>query len=478
MSSRVYVTTTIPYVNARPHIGFALELVQADVLARYYRLTGHEVRFQTGTDDNATSNVLSAKARAIPVGRFVDKNAEAFRDLVTALDCSTDFFIRTRAPTHHRAVQRFLKSLDNDDTYVAAYRGRYCPRCEDFYLERDTTAGRCPEHEHPLDEVEEVNHFFRLSRYESIVRHLIATRRIEVIPETREAEVLRFLDRGLHDFSISRSAVRAAGWGVPFPGDADQVVYVWVDALINYLTGLGYPESEDCVFWWEGSRKIHVIGKNVWKFHAVYWPALLLSAGLPVPDKIFAHGFLTENGRKISKSAGIASDPRDFIATFGADAVRYFLLAHVRPYDDTDFSVGRLVDVYRTDLANILGNLASRLTALCERARLAGVDRSSPPVPDRYHEYFERCRFDLVAGALWRELDLLNAEIAAERPWESLKGAPPGDPGDSLRCWAERLYGVAYWLAPLLPSTASQIISTLTAREIRKAEPLFPKLAS
>ncbi|MGD8867424.1 MAG: methionine--tRNA ligase [Gemmatimonadales bacterium] len=478
MAGTIYITTTIPYVNARPHIGFALELVQADTLARYYRLTGNSVRFQTGTDDNALSNVLSARALGIPVQELVESNSAAFQRLAVALDLSADSFVRTSEPSHHSGVRKFLSSLEPDDIYAASYRGLYCPRCEDFYLERDVEGNRrrCPEHGTPLDDVEETNHFFRLSRYQNAVHHLISRGTIEVIPKRRETEVLRFIERGLRDFSISRNAARSAGWGVRFPGDPEQVVYVWVDALINYLTGLGCPEEDvRRRFWTDSSRKIHVIGKNVWKFHAVYWPALLLSAGLPVPDEIVAHGFLTEDGKKISKSAGTASDPEEFISSFGAEAVRYYLLAYVRPFDDTDFSVDRLDAVYRSDLANVLGNLCSRLSALCDTAGVPGVPAAKPPAPEGYHEHLERFRFDLAIAALWCELNRLNREIAEERPWENLRRGERDVVVERLTTWAVRLHAAAYWLAPLLPSTSASITQTLTAPHIKKCEPLFPR---
>ena len=488
MKTPLYLTTTIPYVNAAPHVGFALELVQADALARYHRLSGRDVRFQTGTDDNALSNVLSARLRNRPVEDFVEENSAAFQDLCTALDISNDRFLRTTEAAHHRAVRSFLSSLPPDDTYIDAYRGQYCPRCEDFYRDQDTSGGRCPEHRIELDEIEETNHFFRLSRYQSVLHDLIASRQLEVVPRVREREVLRFIDDGLHDFSISRSAVRSGGWGVPFPNDPEQVVYVWVDALINYLTGLGFPEGGQLRrFWTSGSERVHVIGKNVWKFHAVYWPALLISAGLDLPDRVFVHGFLTEDGRKISKSAGNAEDPARYVETFGVDAVRHCLLAHTRPFEDTDFSVPLIERVYRADLANTLGNLCTRLTALCEVAGVPGVTLDAPLVaPQGYREQLEGFRFDLAAAGLWRSLRELNREIAEERPWESLKaGDGAGEDGAAvggaavvgkLSDWAARLCTVAHWLRPFLPSTASEINRALTASRIRKCRPLFPRL--
>ena len=478
MTTPLYVTTTIPYVNASPHVGFALELVQADALARYHRLSGREVRFQTGTDDNAFSNVLSARLRSLPVEDFVEENSAAFQTLCAALDISNDRFLRTTEAVHHRAVRSFLSNLPSDDTYVASYRGLYCPRCEDFYRDRDTSGRRCPEHGVELEEIEETNHFFRLSRYQAVLHDLISSRRLEVVPRVREREILRFIDGGLHDFSISRCAARSGGWGVPFPNAPDQVVYVWVDALVNYLTGLGFPDGGELRrFWTSGSERVHVIGKNVWKFHAIYWPALLISAGLDLPDRVFVHGFLTEDGRKISKSAGNAADPARYVATFGVDAVRYCLLAHTRPFEDTDFSARLIERVYRADLANTLGNLCTRLTALCEVAGVSGVTLDARlSAPQGYREHLEGFRFDLAAAGLWKSLRELNREIAEERPWESLKAGGGVAVSSKLSDWALRLCTVAHWLRPFVPSTASEIERALTASQIHKCRPLFPRL--
>src|SRR5215831_8166580 len=259
MTKSIYVTTTIPYVNAPPHIGFALELVQADALARYNRLLGREVRLQTGTDENAFKNVLSAERRGIGVQQLVDENAARFLELTHALDVAADHFQRTTDPTHRRAVDAFFARLRPDDLFTDEYRGLYCAGCEDFYLESDSVGGYCPEHGTPLVEVAERNHFFRLSAYQTRLHELISSRRIRIVPAAREAEVLGFIERGLADISISRDAARSQGWGIPYPGDPTQVVYVWIDALINYLSGLGFPE-DGAIRCWDSADKIHLIG--------------------------------------------------------------------------------------------------------------------------------------------------------------------------------------------------------------------------
>ena len=477
MSRALYVTTTIPYVNAPPHIGFALELVQADAIARWHRARGIDVRFQTGTDENAFKNVLSAKARGVPVHTLVDENAARFQALNAALWISTDRFIRTTDPAHQRAVTAFLDRLAPVDLYRDSYRGLYCAGCEDFYLPDALEEGCCPEHRTPVVAVAERNVFFRLSAYEAELRDLIVSRRIRITPESRESEVLRFIERGLADISISRDALRSEGWGIPFPGEPGQVVYVWIDALINYLSGLGYPDGDDVQRFWHSARKCHVIGKNVWKFHAVYWPALLLSAGLPVPDDIVVHGFLTSEGRKISKSSGDAIDPGEYIDRFGVDAVRYFLLRHVRPFEDADFSLERLEAAYTGDLSNGIGNLVSRLTTLCESAAVAAGE-GAPPASQRldYDEYLSGFRWDLALETAWEEIAALNQELAAAKPWEDIRAGQLALAQKKLGPWVARLAAVAEWLAPFLPSTSGTIRGSLSRSPIRKCDPLFPRL--
>jgi methionyl-tRNA synthetase len=479
MSKPRFISTTIPYVNAPPHIGFALELVQADVLARYHRLSGADVRFQTGTDENAFKNVLSAKARGIAVQQLVDRNSERFRALADLLDVSIDRFVRTTDPAHRHAVSVFLSRVAPDDLYRRQYEGLYCYGCEDFYLAVDADDGRCPEHGTTLVAVSEENVFFRLSRYANTVRELISSRRLRIVPEARELEVLRFIDRGLADISISRDARRSDHWGIPFPGAPSQVVYVWIDALINYLSGLGYPDSDDITRYWLGGTRSHAVGKNVWKFHAVYWPALLLSAGLPVPDEIFVHGFLTNEGRKISKSAGDAVDPAEYVARFGVDAVRYFLLRHIQPFEDSDFSVERVELAYEADLANGIGNLVSRVSALCASAGVEGLSGGEyQEAPAGYHEHVTSFRFDRALTALWSEIAEVNRELGAARPWEDLRAARLTLAREKLSRYALRLATIAHWLSPFLPSASQAILEGLSQPRIARRDPLFPRTAS
>ena len=471
-----YITTTIPYVNARPHIGFALELVQADALARYLRLRGETVRLQTGTDENAWKNVESAQAQGCSPQDFVDRNTAAFRELAAALHISVDVFVRTSEARHHRAVHALWRCLRQEDLYRKQYAGLYCVGCEDFVLERELVDGCCPDHRAPPVEVQEENYFFRLSAYQEQLDALITTGRLAIVPEFRRNEVLSFIRRGLHDISISRSSARSGGWGIGVPDDATQTVYVWIDALINYLTGLGFGDGEDWRYYWSaGSRKIHCLGKNVWKFHAVYWPALLLSAGLPLPDRLLVHGFLTVDGQKIGKSLGNAVDPFTLIETYGADAVRYYLL-RLAPWDDGDYTDERLRLAYNADMANNLGNLVSRLTTLAQRGGLRWhAPAGEPAAPAGFHEAWQEYAFDRALGVLFEKLTVINQEIGLAEPWKALKAGDFIALHAQLTGWLNALFAVVYWLAPFLPDTSRKVRDLLTAEPLTTVPPLFPR---
>src|ERR1700749_4759605 len=366
-----YITTTLPYVNARPHIGHALELVQADALARYHRGRGDAVRFQAGTDDNSLKNVLAAEAAGAGVREFVDRNAEAFLALGGALSLTVDDFIRTsRDPRHRPGVETLWRACAGG-LYRQRDPGLYCTGCEQFYTPADLHDGRCPEHGTEPEQVSEENWFFRLSRYAAPLREAITTGRLRIEPAGRRNEVLGLIDGGLADFSVSRPADRAGGWGIPVPGDPGQVVYVWFDALCNYVTALGYgqvgPAGDEAYRrWWAGpGNRVHLLGKGVLRFHAVCWPAMLLASGQRLPTAIFVHDYLTAGGRKISKSAAgpeaAALEPARLAAAYGADAVRWWLLREVPRVGDADFTVTRLVPRADDELANGLGNLVNRV---------------------------------------------------------------------------------------------------------------------
>lgn len=446
---RFYVTTSIPYVNSDPHIGHALELVRADVLARHRRLRDDDVRLQSGTDDNSLTNVRAAIAAGLPVADFVDAHADKFEALRDRLELSYDDFIRTsRDPRHRVGVETFWRACaERGDFYRKHYTGLYCPQCEAFYQPDELLDGRCPEHDTVPEEVSETNWFFRLSRYQDDLADLLRSGRIRIEPAVRANEALAFVERGLEDFSISRSVERAQGWGIPVPGDPDQVIYVWWDALGNYISSLGYgsPDPAELDQWWSGDgRRVHVIGKGILRFHAVYWPAMLLSAGLPLPTDIYVDDYLTANGRKISKSIGNVIDPAAVANTYGADALRWWLLTYVPRVGDTDFTVERLVGAANADLAGGIGNLVQRVVTMVHRYRGGVVDpgaetgegltdeparwlrKTAAELPGRIDAALEVFDHRAAGRALKDAIAAANRYVEETAPWALAKAAEPG----------------------------------------------------
>ncbi len=477
MKNQIYITTAIPYVNGDPHLGFTLELVQADVIARYYRLINTQTLFQTGTDENAFKNVLSARRAGIETSKFVRHNADKFLRLNDRLKISLDSFIRTSCSSHQSGAQLLWQQCRQEDIYQKSYTGLYCTGCEDFLNEGVLIDGLCPEHRQPPTETSETNYFFRLSAYQDKLEKLISDDTIRVVPLARKNQVLSFIRSGLQDFSISRNSDRSGGWGVPVPGDPSQTIYVWIDALANYLTGIGFGTNNSWLQTWnEHSKKIHVIGKNVWKFHAIYWPAILLSAGLPLPNEIVVHGFLTENGSKISKSLGNATDPNILIDQYGPDPLRYYLLAEFSPFNDGDFSLDRFRKTYETRLANTLGNLLSRLTTICQKSSFSKFDPAGiPQAPDGFHDFIAQYQLDKALALLWSVITTLNQDIDNVKPWILIKENKLETVREILPRWLARLEQAAYWLTPFMPDTAGTILKTIRSNPITPGEILFPK---
>jgi methionyl-tRNA synthetase len=494
----LYLTTTIPYVNARPHLGHALELVQADVLARHYRRRGHPVRFQTGTDDNSLKNVLAAEAAGVGVQEFVDANAEAFLALAGPLSLSVDDVIRTSTDPRHRAgVERLWQACASaGDLYRRHYEGLYCVGCEAFYAEDELSAGLCTEHGVRPQRVAEENWFFRLSRYAGRLRDEITAGRLKIEPAGRRNEVLAFIAGGLADFSVSRSTGRAHGWGIPVPGDPDQVIYVWWDALGNYLTALGYGSDEvNLSRWWTGaSRRVHLLGKGVLRFHAVYWPAMLASAGLPLPTDIIVHDYLTVDGRKISKSGGAPVDPAALAGEYGTDAIRWWLLRDVPRIGDADFTRERLVRRADDELAHGIGNLVNRVVAMVGKYRDGVVpqDRECAPVslglagrraPASIDAALAVGDFRQATAAVWAIAVDANRYISQTRPWLLAQAERNGDQEARHRLDAvlAALIGTCRQLAdelePFLPDAAARIARQIAAVDgvLAQAQPVFAR---
>ena len=480
--SKFYITSAIPYVNAKPHIGWATEIVEADTIARYHKILGQDICFLCGSDENALKNVQAAEQVKKNVQAFVDENAKSFETLKDALNIDLDVFQKGSAPTHITSSQKLWDLCKKSgDIYKKSYKGLYCVGCELFYtVEELDEKGQCFEHPgKKLEEVEEENYFFKLSKYQNHLLKLIEFNTYEIIPKYRKTEMLTFINQGLQDFSVSRSNERAKDWGVPVPDDPSQRMYVWFDALNIYQSGIGFGTDEKTYKkWWPAD--IHVIGKGIIRFHAIYWPAILLSAGLQLPKKLFVHEYLTVNGQKISKSLGNAIDPIPLIKQFGTDALRYYLLAKFSPFSDGDFSVEKLQQTYNADLANGLGNLVARVAKLCENSnytQMGSKEKVSPHLLDveAYTKALEQYKFNDALSFVWAKITKLDQFINEEKPWELAKQGSV-KLKSVLAHAVDQLQEIAVLLEPFLPQTAAKIEEQFRGPEIKSQSSLFPRI--
>lgn len=470
-SKKFYITTAIPYVNAAPHIGHALEFVQTDAIARFHRLLGDDVWFLSGSDDNALKNVQAAEEKGVPVAELVTANSNKFRELLTKLNCGNNDFIQTTEKRHIEGAQALWNACQKEDIYKKSYQGLYCLGCEAFYTEKDLVDGVCPEHKKPLELVEEENYFFKLSNYQKWLEEIIESDQLRIVPEIRKNEVLSFIRGGLEDFSISRSIKRAHGWGIGVPGDETQIIYVWFDALANYITALDWQKNGELFqkYW---PADCHVIGKGISRFHAIYWPAMLKSAGLEPPKEIFIHGYITVEGEKISKTLGNVIDPNELLNKFGADPLRYYLLREIPSYGDGDFSYQRFYEVYNSELANNLGNLVSRVTKLAD-GLISGTNKIE--IDGQITKYFDRYAIDLaIKYILDTWINPCNLKLNEVKPWV-LEKDDPKRKAVLLEC-ISNLRKAAHHLQPVIPDTTKRIEEILggTIRPLEK--PLFPRI--
>lgn len=473
MNKKFYVTTAIPYVNAEPHIGFALEIVQADTLARYHRLLGNDTYFLTGTDENALKNVQAAEEKGIPVKKLADQNSSKFYQLKKVLNLSFDDFIRTTEKRHVEGAQALWKACKKGDIYKKRYKGFYCIGCEMFITKKELVDGKCPEHNTKPELVEEENYFFRLSPYQRWLEEIIKRDKLKIIPESRKNEVLAFISRGLEDFSISRSIKRAHGWGIPVPNDPYQIIYVWFDALANYITALGW-QYKDRLYQKYWPADVQVIGKGISRFHAIYWPAMLKSAGLPLPKEIFVHGYVTVNGQKISKSLSNVIDPFELVKKYNTDPIRYYLLNEIPAYGDGDFSEKRFKEVYNADLANGLGNLVARAAKLCEKSNFMfkEFDSSNYQTKRRLHQLITECCFDRALKFIWGKISEADHYLDKNKPWK-LEGEKLKKVLNNL---VLKIREIAILLSPFLPETAEKIKKQFKGPKIKSEKPLFPRI--
>jgi methionyl-tRNA synthetase len=472
-----FIATSIPYVNGEPHIGHAFELVLADVLARYARQSGKPVIFSTGTDEHGGKVAEKAAELKITPTAYADKMSENFRKLAKTLNISNDRFIRTTDKGHEQRAQLIWKELEKD-IFKGKYIGLYCKGCEEFVTEAAAKAnnGVCPHHNAPYEKIEEENYFFKLSKYAPQIEKAISEGSFAVIPATRKHEILNVIKDGLEDISISRPKDKLS-WGIPVPGDKNQVMYVWFEALLNYITVLGYPEHEDFKKFWPAN--IQVIGKDILRFHAAIWPGILLGLGLPLPKTLYVHGFINaEGGTKMSKSLGNIINPKDIIKEYGVDALRYFILRHIPSYEDGDFSWQRLHDAYNSDLANELGNAVQRTAAMITQYQngLIGEIQEASHDTGQYVASIEACRFDRALEEVWEQVRGLNQYIDEEKPWELKKKDDTEHLREVLAYQVTSLLEIAELLAPFLPETSQKIRHVFEDGVIRPIDgTLFPR---
>lgn len=493
---KIYITTAIPYVNASPHLGQAMEFIQADAVARYHRLIGNEVFFVSGVDENSLKNVLSAEKAGEPVADFVKKNSDIFYKLMGLLNISIDDFIRTTEKRHILGAKKIWGSYQKD-IYSGEYEGLYCVGCEDFFKEEDLINGVCPDHKTKPEFIKEKNYFFRLSKYQDWLQEVYDKNIISIIPENRKAETINFIKNGLRDFSISRSKERSRGWGIEVPNDESQIMYVWADALSNYITALGYGlDSPLYRSWWEDETTDvwHFIGKNITKFHCIYWPAILKSAGLRLPSKIIVHGFITSEGEKMSKSLGNVLSPFDLVEEWGVDVLRYYLLREFSLSQDGDFRKDSLLERYNNELANGIGNLFSRVLTMIDRnggeiAAKSNLMKNEIDVArDSFNKNFGEFKINLAVDSWLHLATQTDAFINKEKPWE-LENSEKKD-GILSSLWIV-LKNLSEMIYPFMPSTSQKMRDSLGLSDIaislsdedyigktfriKKAPPLFPR---
>ena len=473
MKKYFYITTTLPYVNADPHIGFAMEIVRADVIARLKRLLGYEVFFNTGSDEHGQKIYQKAKEKNLNPQIYCDQQIKKFYQLKEALNLSYDKFIRTTDKNHIQAAQKFWQLCQkNGDIYKTKYKIKYCVGCELEKTESELVNDHCPIHPNKkIEIIEEDNYFFRFSRYQQKLLDFYKKNPQFIQPSFRFEELKNFIKKGLKDFSISRLKTKMP-WGITVPGDDNQVMYVWFDALINYISTLGWPENkENFERFWPG---IQIAGKDNLRQQGAMWQAMLMSAHLPLSKQIFIEGFITSNGQKMSKSLGNVVDPFLMVKKYGIDAVRFYLLKEIPNFEDGDFSEKRMKEIYNANLANELGNLATRLTNLAYQDNL-NLNKPDEKILKKslltLEKLIDQFQFNQAIDLIWQEIKDLNRQIDLFSPWKK----NPNGRKNFLNQSLTNLYLIGKKIEPFLPQTAQKIIDGLTLK-ISKIPPLFPKI--
>ncbi len=472
-----YVTTSIPFVNAKPHVGHGMELVMADVIARYARQQGKSVIFSTGTDEHGGKIAEKAAELKLTPKQFSDKISKNFKNLVKLLNISNDRFIRTTDLGHEQRAGIIWKGLEKD-IYKGKYSGWYCTGDEAFFAEAVVKAnnGICPNHNRKYEKVEEENYFFKLSKYAPVIAKAIEDGTYLIVPASRKHEIMNVFKDGLEDISISRPSSKIS-WGVPVPGDKTQVMYVWFEALMNYITVLGYPEHKDFKEYWPAN--VQVIGKDILRFHAAIWPGMLLGLGLPLPQKLYVHGFINaEGGKKMSKTLGNVVDPVAVVNEYSVDAFRYYILRHISSYEDGEFSPQLMFNAYNNELANELGNAVQRTAAMITQYQ-NGIIGDSPEAEHdvaQYHQAIENFRFDRALDEVWEQVRGLNQYIDEEKPWVIHKTGDTEHLREVLAYQVSALLQIADMLAPFMPETSQKIRKVFEEGVVRPIEStLFPR---
>lgn len=472
MKEKFYLTTAIDYASDIPHLGHALEKVQADAIARYQRLLNKEVYFLSGTDEHGVKILRKAEKEGKNPKDFTDENSEKYKELARALNISIDDFIRTTDKNRHwpGAIELWNKINIAGDLYKKKYSGYYCSGCEAFITEKDLTEGKCQIHNLEPELIEEENYFFRLSKYANQIKNFLESGEIEVLPKQRKNEMLVLLNSGLDDISFSRAASKMH-WGISVPKDSSQVMYVWCDALSNYISALGYGTKEDGNFKKFWPADLHIIGKDILRFHAVIWLAMLLSAELPLPKKIMVHGFVLTEGRKMSKTLGNVINPFDLIREYGAEAVRYYLLREITTFEDGDVTLEKFKEAYNANLANGIGNLTSRIMKMSEQY-LDGKEWKveSGKFPKEYREFMENFELNKIIDFIWQKISELDLRIQETQPFKLIKT----DEESAKKILEElviRLGEIAIMLEPFMPETSKKILHAIKINHM--PEPLF-----
>ncbi len=480
---KLYITTAIPYVNGTPHIGNALDYLLADIWTRYQKQNGHEVRFQVGTDEHGNKIAAKAGELGLDPKAYTDKMYVNFEDLMKKVGAGYTDFIRTTDEHHVAAVQHIWQQL-KPYIYKGSYSGWYCIGHESFFTDKEVqaTAGICPDHQAPYQQVSEENYFFKTSAFTDKIKEAINNGTMEIVPDFRKNEFLELIKDGLADVSVSRPK-KSLTWGIPVPDDPEQIMYVWLDALANYITVIGYPDRIDeyKAFW---PADVEVIGKDILRFHAGIWPAMLLGIGLELPKRLLVHGFINIGGAKISKSVGNVIDPNEIIDQYGVDAFRYFFSRHIPTLDDGDFTWEKFESGYNGELGNDLGNLIQRVAGMISRyqAGVIGVSEQTEHDMTAYHRAMDNLEFNKAIDEVWNMVRSLNQYIDNVKPWEIAKNVgkdPEAEPhlSEVLAHCAGALVQIGDLLMPFMPTTAQAIHTTFESGVVTPAETvLFPKL--